>query len=202
MNGDIAGRKAAAERSALLDLAAILTHDLSNPLQSITVLCELGMEEDDAGEAPRRAQQSLQAAERMRDLLHAYAALVRTADRPTKVSGAIERTSAMFARRCERHRIALETSVERDFEGPACTGLAVVTLYLGMVRTAEAGQGPFEARLVVDGNAIRVSMVDTEGVPTPWAPESVESLAHVIASDGKAAFDGTTLHVRLESAAP
>lgn len=186
----------------MLSLAAILTHDLSNPLQSITVLCELGMEEDDPDDAPRRAQQSLQAAERMRDLLHAYAALVRTADRPTKLAGAIERTTAMFARRCERHRIALRTIVERDFEGPACTGLSVVALYLAMIRTAEANRGPFEARLVVDGGELRVSLLDQDGLASQWPTAAVDSIAHVVANDGKVSFDGTTLHIQLETKAP
>lgn len=199
MNGEVAGRKAAAERSALLSLAAILTHDLSNPLQSLTVLCELGIEDDEPGEAPRRAQQSLQAAERMRDLLHAYAALVRTADRPTKVGPALERTAAMFTRRCERHRIALAMGVERDFEGPPATGLSLVSLFLAMIRTAEAGTGPFEARIVADGPTLSVTLTDAEGSLCTWPEAVVTSVDDVLADQGNASFADGTVTLRLES---
>lgn len=198
MNG-ADGRKAAAERGALLSLAAILTHDLSNPLQSITVLCELGLEDDEPGEGPRRAQQSLQAAERMRDLLHAYAALVRTADRPTKVAAALERTSAMFTRRCERHRIALAVGVDQDFEGPPATGMALVTLFLAMIQAAEAATGPFQARIAVDGPTVSASLLDAAGALVAWPSEAVEKVADVMAHEGSASAEAEGVVLRLES---
>ena len=202
MNGEAAGRKAAAERSALLSLAAILTHDLSNPLQSITVLCELGMEEDDLAEGPRRAQQSLQAAERMRDLLHAYASLVRNADRPTKVGPALERTSAMFTRRCERHRIALAVEVTQDFEGPPATGLTLVALFQAMVRAAEESTGPFEARIYVDGSSIETTLIDASGTRAPWPEVSVQAVDDILADEGSATFADGSVSLRLESPTP
>ncbi len=202
MDAEVAGRKAAAERSALLSLAAILTHDLSNPLQSITVLCELGMEDDDPAEAPRRAQQSLQAAERMRDLLHAYAALVRNTDRPGKVAGALDRVAAMFQRRCERHRIALELHVEREFEGPDCTELAVVSLFLAMIAAAEAAKGPFKTRVVVDAGSVEVRMLDKEGQLVAWPPAPVQSVDDVLASDGTASCSNGVLAIRIGQPAP
>lgn len=183
----------------MLSLAAILTHDLSNPLQSLTVLCELAIEDDEPGEGPRRAQQSLQAAERMRDLLHAYSALLRSADRPTKVGAALERTAAMFARRCERHRIALAMGVERDFEGPPSTGLGLVSLFLAMIRTAEAGKGPFEARIVVDGPTLTATLTDAEGSRCAWPAEVVESVDDVCGDEGVASADEGTVTLRLES---
>jgi signal transduction histidine kinase len=183
----------------LLSLAAILTHDLSNPLQSLTVLCELGVEDDEPGEAPRRARQSLQAAERMRDLLHAYAALVRTADRPTNVGPALERTAAMFARRCERHRIALAMGVERDFEGPPSTGLGLVSLFLAMIRTAEASAGPFEARIVLDGPTLTITLTDAAGSRCVWPAAAVESVDDVLADAGAASFANGSVTLRLES---
>lgn len=186
----------------MLSLAAILTHDLSNPLQSITVLCELGLEDDEPGEGPRRAQQSLQAAERMRDLLHAYAALVRTADRATKVAPAIERTSAMFTRRCERHRIALAVGIDQDFEGPPATGLAVVALFLAMIRAAEVATGPFQARIAVDGPTVSASLLDANGALVTWPSEAVQMIADVLADEGSAAAENEGLVLRLESPKP
>lgn len=188
-----------AERTTLLSLAAILTHDLSNPLQSITVLCELGIEGDEPGEGPRRAQQSLQAAERMRDLLHAYAALVRNTDRPTKLSAAVERTDAMFARRSERHRIALEVGVERDFDGPRSTGLAVVAMFMAMIETAESGTGPFEARLVLDGPTTTATLVDAAGAAMTWSEGATERVADILADEGSISVSDGRLELRLES---
>jgi signal transduction histidine kinase len=199
VDAQVEGRKAVAERNALLSLAAILTHDLSNPLQSITVLCELGIEDDDPAEAPRRAEQSLQAAERMRDLLHAYAALVRNVDRPTKLAVALERTAAMFRRRCERHRITLSMGIERDFEGPRATGLGLVSLFLGMIRVAEENTGPFEANVVVDGPTTTVTLLDAEGAVVAWPDEVIGRIDDALADEGSAAFDGGTVEIRLES---
>ncbi len=182
----------------MLNLAAILTHDLSNPLQSITVLCELGMEDDDVAEAPRRAQQSLQAAERMRDLLHAYAALVRNTDRPGRVVAALDRATAMFGRRFERHRITLEQQVEREFDGPASTDLAMVTLMLGIVAAAEAASGPFQARIVVDEGTLEVRLQDADGSLVNWPTPSVESIADCLGSDGSASFADGVLSIRMK----
>lgn len=199
MDDRSACRKAEAERTTLLSLAAILTHDLSNPLQSITVLCELGIEGDEPGEGPQRAQQSLQAAERMRDLLHAYAALVRNADRPTKLSAAVERTDAMFARRSERHRMALDVGVERDFEGPRCTGLAVVALFMAFIETAETGTGPFQARLVLDGPTATATLIDAAGDSVKWSKAATERIADILADEGSVEVYDGQLEIRLES---
>ncbi len=188
-----------AERTTLLSLAAILTHDLSNPLQSITVLCELGIEGDEPGEGPRRAQQSLQAAERMRDLLHAYAALVRNTDRPTKLSAAVERTDAMFARRSERHRIGLEVVVERDFDGPRSTGLAVVALFLALMESAETATGPFDARFMVDGPTTTATLVDAAGASVTWSPAAMERIADILVEEGSVECLDGRLEIRLES---
>ena len=198
MDERAACRKATAERSTLLSLAAILTHDLSNPLQSITVLCELGIEGDEPGEGPRRAQQSLSAAERMRDLLHAYAALVRNTDRPTKLSTAVERTAAMFARRRERHRISLKVGVERDFEGPATTGLAIVALFMALIETAEGGTGPFEACLVLEGPKATASLVDSAGAPVAWSQSATQRIADILFEDGAVEVEDGRLEIQLE----
>lgn len=191
-----------AERATLLRLAAILTHDLSNPLQSITVLCELGMEGDEPGEGPRRAQQSLQAAERMRDLLHAYAALVRNADRPTKLAAAVERTEAMFARRTERHRITLEVGVEQDFDGPGSTGFAVVALFMALIETAEAATGPIKASMVLDGPRATATLIDAAGAPVMWAKAATGRIADILADEGSAESSQGQLELRLESPRP
>ncbi len=188
-----------AERTTLLGLAAILTHDLSNPLQSVTVLCELGVEGDEPGEGPRRAQQTLQAAERMRDLLHAYAGLVRNVDRPTKLSAAIERTEVMFVRRCERHRVTLEVDVPREFEGPNCTGLVVVALFMALVESAEEGTGPFLARIVLAGQTLTSTLTDAAGALVHWSAAGTQSVADILANEGSLQASDGQLLLRLES---
>lgn len=200
MDERAACRKAVAERATLLSLAAILTHDLSNPLQSITVLCELGIEGDEPGEGPRRAEQSLQAAERMRDLLHAYAALVRNTDRPAKLAAAVERTDAMFARRSERHRIALDVRVEQDFDGPRSTGLAVVALFMALIETAETGTGPFQASLVLNGPTVKATLTDAADASVTWAQAATDRIADILAEEGSVESSDGQLRIQLESA--
>ena len=111
-------------------------------------------------------------------------------------------TSAMFTRRCERHRIALAVGVDRDFEGPPATGLAVVTLFLAMIRAAEAGTGPFQARIAVDGPIVSASLLDAAGALVAWPSEAVEKIADVLADEGSASAEGEGVVLRLESTNP
>jgi hypothetical protein len=199
MDERAAWRKALAERTTLLGVAGILTHDLCNPLQSVTVLCELGVEGDEPGEGPRRAQQTLQAAERMRDLLHAYAGLVRNVDRPTRLSAAIERTDGMFARRLERHRIKLEVGAERDFEGPHCTGLLVVALFMALIESVEEATGPFLARIVLEGQTLTSTLTDAAGALMHWSAAGTQRVADILADEGSLQASDGRLQIRLES---
>jgi nitrogen-specific signal transduction histidine kinase len=190
------GRAARAERDALLDIVAIFAHDLSNPLQSITVLCELGM--DDAvpgGEEHLRAQQCLEAADRMRALIHSFAALIRGRSSSAPLGALVERVTTLFARRFDRH--AIETQVElgeaADVRGVAGLEFALLNLLLGAVATASDSPlkrytlhlraGRVESG---DGHWLTVSMqgADDSGAwqPLPLSESHVDRARHVLAA--------------------
>lgn len=197
-------RKEAAERGALLELAAILTHDLSNPLQSITVLCELGLDEEDLVEARRRNEQCLQAAERMRTLVHCYAGLVRNAQTRGPAALTLERLVPLLSRRFERHRITVQTEVHQDFVAPASFELAALVMLLGIVRSASAraGAGPCRVRLVIDHEALLASIGEVGGEPVGWAPGVVEDLQAIVAdTQGEAHQEGPEIRLAFRGAA-
>ncbi len=201
MDGD--GRKASAERSALLGLAAILTHDLSNPLQSITVLCELGLDDDDPEEGPRRARQCLEATERMRTLLHSYASVVRNVGRTGKVSASLGRITPMFGRRLERHRIELGTHVEVDFEGPGCLEFSLVALFLGMIEAVGTnGPGPCTARVVIISPAITLQLHRPGGELVEWPAPALDNIAAILDTEGACVVNGDTLTIKYEGMTP
>ncbi|MEM6291873.1 MAG: hypothetical protein AAGA54_11430 [Myxococcota bacterium] len=200
MDGD--GRKASAERSALLGLAAILTHDLSNPLQSITVLCELGLDDDDPAEAPRRSRQCLEATERMRTLLHSYASVVRNVGREGKVSASLDRITPMFGRRLERHRIELQAHVEVDFEAPGCLEFSLVTMFLGMIEAVGTnGPGPCTAHIVIDSPALTLQLQRAGGAAVEWPGDALDNMQAVLGAEGSCVVDGDTLTIRYEGVA-
>ncbi len=136
---DPSGRASRAERDALLDIVAIFAHDLSNPLQSITVLCELGMDDATPGsEEHVRAQQCLEAADRMRALIHSFAALIRGRSSSAPLGALVERVTTLFARRFDRHAITAEIELgdAADVRGVAGLEFALLNLLLGAVATA------------------------------------------------------------------
>jgi hypothetical protein len=136
---DGSGRGARAERDALLDIVAIFAHDLSNPLQSITVLCELGMDDATPGsEEHLRAQQCLEAADRMRALIHSFAALIRGRSSSAPLQALVDRVTTLFARRFERHGIQTQIELGDAAEVRGVSGLefSLLNLMLGAVATA------------------------------------------------------------------
>ena len=138
-NDGASSRGALAERDALLEVVAIFAHDLSNPLQSITVLCELGIDDAVPGsDDQQRAQQCLEAADRMRGLIHSFAGLLRSTSAATPVRAVVERVTTLFARRFERHRIETTVDVDAIAETRCAPGLEFVmlNLLLGAVATA------------------------------------------------------------------
>ncbi len=138
--GDALGRRAAAERDALRDVIAILAHDLSNPLQSITVLCELGL--DDLAEGTpadsTHLQQCLQAAERMRSLIHGIAAVVRQGATVNPLGQVVSRVATLFARRLDRHSTQVRINLENleSMRGPAAMEFALINIVLGYISNA------------------------------------------------------------------
>lgn len=141
---DPVGRRVAAERDALLELIAIFAHDLSNPLQSVTVLCELALDETVPGtEDHLRTQQCIEAAERMRALVHGLAGLTRRDDGPTSVEAVQGRLATLLARRYDRYHIIVHSDFSlfggiRPLEN---IELPLLNLQLGLIASAGEGHG-------------------------------------------------------------
>ncbi len=199
MDAETAARKAAAERDALLGLAAILTHDLSNPLQSVTVLCELGMDDEDPGEGPRRSRQCLEAAERMRTLIHSYASLVRSVARTAPVATTLERVMPLFTRRLERHRIEVETRLESDVDAPAGFGFAMLGVFLGIVRIADQSAGRrHSVTLTAHGEGVQIELAADDGATVTWPEDLARDTAAILAGTAEVSTDEASLRIRFE----
>jgi signal transduction histidine kinase len=133
------GQRIKAERDALLELIAIFTHDLSNPLQSLTVLCELALDESPAGSDDyTRTRQCLEAADRMRKLIHGLAGVTRHAEGPGHLAGALHRVLGLLARRFDRHGIDLTIDIDAidRVVPPRGIEFALLNLFLGLVTAA------------------------------------------------------------------
>ena len=196
---DLSGRASRAERDALLDIVAIFAHDLSNPLQSITVLCELGMDDATPGsEEHERATQCLEAADRMRSLIHSSAALIRGRSSTAPLSNLVDRVTTLFARRFDRHAIQtqIELGAAADVRGVAGLEFALLNLLLGAVATAS--DSPLKrytlhvraGKADTDGYQLTMSMQGANDAgawqPVPLSEPHVERAAHVLAASSKA----------------
>jgi hypothetical protein len=192
---DLSGRASRAERDALLDIVAIFAHDLSNPLQSITVLCELGMDDATPGtEEHERATQCLEAADRMRSLIHSFAALIRGRSSTAPLSNLVERVTTLFARRFDRHSIQTQIELGEAAEVRGVSGLefALLNLLLGAVATAS--DSPLKRYTLhvrggkADSEGYRLTMsmqgANDSGAwqPVPLSESHVERAAHVLAA--------------------
>lgn len=201
MSDGVAQRKNAAERNALLELAAILTHDLSNPLQSITVLCELGLDEEELSEARLRTEQCLEAAERMRTLVHCYAGLVRNAGSTGPATKTLERLLPLLHRRFERHRITVSTSINEDFIAPEPFEFAVLVVLLGILRSASAGSSAYHVHMVVEQEGFAVSIDKVGEGPIQWATGVIEDVQAIVATEGRAHQEAGALRLAFGGAA-
>ncbi len=138
--GQTSTNQAAAQRDALLDLLGILAHDLSNPLQSLTVLCELGIDDSAPGsEEQTRFRQCLEASDRMRGLIHGFGALTRRGGARTTLHTIVGHVETLLARRFERHRMTFATDLEThgDQFVPTDFELAILALLMGVIAGAE-----------------------------------------------------------------
>lgn len=135
-------RRVVAEREALIELLGIFTHDLSNPLQSITVLCELGLDEaEDGSDDQIRVQQCLEAAQRMRLILQSMGGMARNLRGATDLTSIISRVMKVLSRRFDRHNTKVELRLEHPEPTPAPDGLefALLSTCLGFLHaSAEA----------------------------------------------------------------
>jgi hypothetical protein len=133
-HGGASGR-AAAELEGLRELFGVFTHDLSNPLQSLTVLCELALSDTPPGsDQHERASQSLEATQRMNALVLAVSKVARS-DGPRHVGGILERFVVLFARRFDRYDVAVarETSAIDDVVPPPALEQALLNLMLAAI---------------------------------------------------------------------
>lgn len=142
--------QAAAERDTLLELLAVFTHDLSNPLQSITVLCELGMDGVGGDDSPA---QCLQAAERMRTLIHGLSGFTRGLGRESDIGRVGERLRALLSRRFERHRLHTTYAVDgvASASTPAPLEFALLAVSLGIISSASEVNS--RGRFTLEGRA-------------------------------------------------
>lgn len=139
---DAAANQAEAQRDALLDLLGILAHDLSNPLQSVTVLCELGVDDSTPGsEEQLRFRQCLEASDRMRGLIHGFGAIARRGRAGSTLHSIVGHVQTLLARRFERHRMAFSAELEQhgDQFVPPDFELAILSLLMAFIAGAEQG---------------------------------------------------------------
>ncbi len=158
----IAGPRAseqAAILSVLRDTVAIFTHDLSNPLQSITVLFELAEEDATTDEQRERIARALTACEAMRSMLREFSALARTGhgrDGARTVGEAMARANALLGRRFQRLNIELTADVERlaqvPFPRPEVEWV-VIGLLLAALAAVRRGEH-IEAHLSIVGHQV------------------------------------------------
>jgi signal transduction histidine kinase len=162
-----------------LELLAVFTHDLSNPLQSITVLCELGMDPDGGDDV---AAQCLTASERMRTLIHGLSGFTRGLERPSEIGLVVGRLRALLARRFERHQLQVDFDYDSlsSRPSPPELELCLMTTCLGVIATMSElrVRGSFSLSARADGERAEVSVICKTQQGAPIAP-SAEHLERI-----------------------
>ncbi len=205
---DVLGAAATADRDALIELIAVFTHDLNNPLQTVLVLSELALDETIPGtEGRARAEQCLTAADRLRVLAQAMSGLFR--GRPLRADALWERLRTLLGRRFERHGITptLVAHEPRDALLPALCERIVFTLALGAIGAAASSARRQHAlelsctpgeRIVIDGAFFAVEPDGTR-IALTFSEAHQERLAALLRLDPRAEhrFDGAAVHIEL-----
>jgi signal transduction histidine kinase len=206
---ELLGAAATADRDALIELIAVFTHDLNNPLQTVLVLSELALDETMQGtEGRARAEQCLTAADRLRVLAQAMSGLFR--GRPLRAEALWERLRTLLGRRFERHGIAIELAA-CDPPGailPALCERIVFTVALGAIGAAAAsGRRHHALELACTPTSERISLnarlfyLDADGsrVPLAFCDTHLERVAALLRLDAMAVhrFDGDALQIEL-----
>lgn len=176
--------------AALLQEAiAIFTHDLSNPLQSLTVMLELAVEDARDADERSRLERCLTAAEGMRTMLQEFAALARSGHRPRRaatVGETIARAATILSRRFDRLSVRFVTDVTRVAEAPLPARAEWLILGILMAGLAAIRNGNF-----LEGEMTLLGRWCT-GDPTPErlqisftlsALENPRQTLHVVAFD-------------------
>jgi signal transduction histidine kinase len=194
--------RASGQRDALLELLAVLSHDLNNPLQTLLVLSELGLDEAPAGsEAHDRAIQCLAAADRLKVLTQAMGGVLR--GRPQDAAQLWSRTAVMLGRRLDRYGVAvtLELDVLTGFALAVEAEWAMLAGALAVIATAATSARRRHALGIVGvlehGEAsvlLTLAGIETDGSTTalPLAPSALDRLRNIVpgtapTSDGLAA---------------
>ena len=181
-------RRVSPESEMLLELIGLFTHDLSNPLQSLTVLLELALDElSPTAESALKVGQSLEAVERLRQMIRDLSAFART--RTDDVGNldcatAIRRVIGVLERRFERGSIETTIDLQR-LEGAPLPGtrieFATLSALLGAVSGLTNADHPHLALSIygeVDGDygCLRVALRSSE-------PKGERGEAHPIGDD-------------------
>ncbi len=154
--GDGAVEPGMAIADAITELIGIFTHDLSNPLQSLTVLLELTLDDlpSDSDEHARLGQ-SLEATERMRQMIRDFAGLARSGRSPSAISScsaALERVLGLLRRRFDRHKIRYKINLGDVAEVPVPAStfeMGLLSLLLSAVAaSADSEFATFEFSIV------------------------------------------------------
>lgn len=169
--------RAVAERDTLLELIAIATHDINNPLQSLVVLLELALDEaHPESDAYVRAQQCLMAGERIRALSSALAGLGRS--RPQDAAAAWGRVHGLLSRRFDRFGIHVGADLSRLDRRPFPVELELPLLGACMLVIATAAAGARGVRMALSGepDPLRLSLAVEAAEPLAWEPVALARL--------------------------
>jgi signal transduction histidine kinase len=206
---DVLGAAASADRDALIELIAVFTHDLNNPLQTVLVLSELALDETIPDtEGRTRAEQCLQAAERLRVLALAMSGLFR--GRPLRAEALWDRVRTLLGRRFERHGITAEltTGEPRDAQLPALCERLVFTFALAAIGAAatsgrrhhvlELSCSPASDRIALDAVLFGIE-ADGTRAPLEFSAPHLERLAALLRLDPRSQhrYEGAAVHIEL-----
>jgi len=206
---DVLGAAATADRDALIELIAVFTHDLNNPLQTVLVLSELALDETMPGtEGRTRAEQCLQAADRLRLLAQAMSALFR--GRPLRAEALWDRVRTLLGRRFERHGITTELTTDepRDALLPALCERLVFTLALAAIgAAATSGRRHHVLELACKPASDRIGLeaalftVEADGsrAPLEFSAPHLERVSALLLLDPRSQhrYDGAAVRIEL-----
>lgn len=184
--GSIDGPRA--QRDVLVEVLGILCHDLNNPLQSLVVLLELGVDEAPEGSDTRaRAEQCQAAAERIRVLTAALTGLLR--ELPEDGPRVWARVEALLRRRFERSSVTLAVDVRMLDGVPLPSGMCMVLCAVGLLVLASVSSADHGVVLSVRGHdtptrrGLELEVRTTGDAPVRWNEAAAARLLAMAAAD-------------------
>ena len=187
-----------AEASTLRELLAVSAHDLSNPLQSMTVLTELAA--DELGEAhpvALKLNQALEAAGEMREMVRHLAKFARSGSTKRSTAQVVDNVLQVLRRRFERQRVHLDHDLGSAATAEVPASPLPVTLLavgLGVVRVAAESRDrgltlPLTLRLrgarreeLVE---LAFDLTDAKGTHAPLSPHDVARVRACLGPAGR-----------------